>query len=239
MDGTGRLLFRQQAVFDAYDVSCVSYPHATPRSYDELAGLAEGRLEQSGPGVVLAESFGGPVALTLALRRPDLVRRMLLINTFAHYPRRLLIRLGVWLGRLLPARPSPRGSRRLRGYFFFTREIPPDERVEWWEQTADVPMSAFGHRVREVAAVDLRPLLPSIRIPALVVAAPNDRVVPCRAGVELARLLPNARLLRPRVGHAAMIHPLIDVARMLADPSLWPDGQDAETADGADGSSTG
>jgi pimeloyl-ACP methyl ester carboxylesterase len=126
MDGTGRLLFRQPAVFDAYDVRCLSYPHAPPRSYDELAGLAADRLEQSGPGVVLAESFGGPVALTLALRRPDLVQRMLLINTFAHYPRRLLIRLGVWLGRLLPS-ASARWRRWTCGL-----TCPRSASPRWW-----------------------------------------------------------------------------------------------------------
>ena len=52
--------------------------------------------------------------------------------------------------------------------------------------------------------------------------APNDKVVPCSAGRELARLLPNARLLLARVGHAALIHPRIDLARLLADPAHWP-----------------
>ncbi|HEY8506156.1 MAG TPA: hypothetical protein VIL46_16335, partial [Gemmataceae bacterium] len=81
----------------------------------------------------------------------------------------------------------------------------------------------FAYRLRMVARVDLRPRLSEVAAPALVLAAPNDRVVPAAAGAYLARHLPHARLIRPRVGHAALIHPAVDVAALLADPHLWPD----------------
>jgi pimeloyl-ACP methyl ester carboxylesterase len=222
LDGTGRLLHRQPGLHAAYDVSCVAYDHHTPATYEQLAALAVPHLERAGGGIVLAESFGGAVALTLALARPDLVRRLVLVNTFARYPRRLLIALGALLSRLLPAHPSPPGARGARGYFFFDPSIPEAARQEWWERTADVPMSAMGWRIRLLAGVDLRPRLRHVTAPALVLAAPNDRVVPARAGRELARLLPRARLLLPRVGHAALIHPRVDIAALLADPANWP-----------------
>src|SRR5436305_198603 len=70
--------------------------------------------------------------------------------------------------------------------------------------------------------LDLRPRLGEVRAPALVIASPNDKVVPCRAGRDLARQLPRARLLLARVGHAALIHPRIDLANLLADEAHWP-----------------
>jgi len=56
------------------------------------------------------------------------------------------------------------------------------DNLAWWERTAGVPMSAFGWRLRLVEGVDLRHRLHEVRTPALVVIAPNDRVVPPPAG---------------------------------------------------------
>jgi pimeloyl-ACP methyl ester carboxylesterase len=113
MDGSGRLLHRQPRLFEDYEVHCVAYPHHRPATYEELADLGAAALESSSgrrPGVVLAESFGGAVALTLALRRPDRVERLVLVNTFAFYPRRAVIEFAAWLGPLLPAKPSLRAG---------------------------------------------------------------------------------------------------------------------------------
>ena len=222
LDGTGRLLHRQPALYESYNVHCVAYPQDRPATYAELASLGITHLEQTGPGVVLAESFGGAVALTLALQRPDLVRRLVLINTFAYFPSRFLIHLAAWAGRFFPPRPSPPASRGLRGPFFFAPDIPEEERQAWWQRTGDVPMRGFGYRLKLIAGLDLRSRLSSIEIPALVLVAPNDRVVPCRAGMELARLLPSAHVVKVRAGHAALIHPGVNIARLLADPSCWP-----------------
>src|SRR5215207_6323956 len=102
LDGTGRLLHRQQQLHEDYQVECVAYPQDAVHSYGELADLAIGALERAGGGVVLAESFGGAVALLATLRRPELVRRLVLVNTFAYFPRGAIINLFAWLGRYLP-----------------------------------------------------------------------------------------------------------------------------------------
>jgi 3-oxoadipate enol-lactonase len=220
LDGTGRLLHRQPRLFKEYDVRCIAYPH-TPQTYQQLAALGEAELEQTGSATVLAESFGGAVALTLALKRPDLVRRLVLVNTFAYYPTRWVIHPVAWASYLFLPRPSPSWSRWFRSFFFFDPSIPESERQEWWELTADVPMTAFAYRLQMLSLVDLRTRLPEITTPTLVLAAPNDRVVPPSAGLLLARRLPHARFVRPVVGHAAMIHPAVDVAQLL---ERWEQG---------------
>ena len=91
LDGTGRLLHRQADLHEQYDVRCIAYPQDQPQTYESLANLALSHLEGAGGGIVLAESFGGAVALTLALQRPDLVQRLVLVNTFAYFPRRLIV----------------------------------------------------------------------------------------------------------------------------------------------------
>lgn len=221
IDGTGRLLYRQDRLNAEFALRCVSYPQDDRHTYADLVRLGVRALEETGPGALLAESFGGAVALMIALERPDLVRRLVLVNTFAHYPRRLFIDVAGLFGPWLPMKPSNPASRPLRGWFFFGPGTPKVDRDAWWEKTADVPMRVYGHRCRLLRDVDLRPRLGAVRAPAVVFVSPNDRVVPAAAGRLLARRLPRARLIETPAGHASLIDPRVDVAAWLGDESLW------------------
>ncbi len=221
IDGTGRLLHRQYGLRDRFTLRCASYPQDDQHSYADLVAIGIRHLEETGPAVVLAESFGGAVALMVALARPDLIRRLVLVNTFAHYPRRFSIDLLTLIGRWLPNRPSPHATRGFRGLFFFGRGVPKAEQDAWWDLTADLPMSVYGYRFGLLANLDLRPRLPEIDIPTLVFTAPNDWVVPATAGRLLAKRLPRAKLIAIPTGHAAMIDPRVDVAAWLEQRELW------------------
>jgi pimeloyl-ACP methyl ester carboxylesterase len=215
IDGTGRLLFRQQRLHDDYDVHCVAYPQDRTHTYADLAALVEGELYRAGPATLLAESFGGAVALMAALARPELVQRLVLVNTFAHYPRHFYIRLAAAVGPWLPAWPSSL-LRTTRGGLFLSPDVSWEVRRRWFELTADVPLSAFGRRFALIADVDLRARLTELAMPTLVLAAPDDHVVPPVAGRLLARQIKGATLVEPRTSHAALVHPAVDVAELLA-----------------------
>jgi pimeloyl-ACP methyl ester carboxylesterase len=222
IDGTGRLLHRQPGLKERFTLRCVSYPQEKPQTYEDLVALGEQQLEETGPGVVLSESFGGAVALMLALKRPELVRRLVLVNTFAHFPRRLFIELLASVGPWLPNKPSNPATRGIRGLFFFGPSVPKAEQDAWWDLTADVPMRAYGVRFPLIAGLDLRPRLSEIEIPALVFVASNDWVVPATAGRLLVKRLPRARMIGFPTGHAAMIDPRVDVASWLDRADYWP-----------------
>jgi pimeloyl-ACP methyl ester carboxylesterase len=226
LDGTGRLLHRQPRLHDAFRVLPNPYPQLEPRTYDQLADEAADRLTAAlapgGRATVLAESFGGAVALTLALRHPRLVERLCLINTFAWFPRRRLIAFGAWLLGNAPPRPAPARGRFLRELVLMNPRIRARERADWWKLTGDVPMCGFAYRARLIRELDLRPRLKEVTVPALVVIDPADRLVPARAGRELARGLPRARAVYASIGHAGLIHPRFDVCRLLSQTKFWP-----------------
>jgi pimeloyl-ACP methyl ester carboxylesterase len=222
IDGTGRLLFRQEQLFAEFAVTCVAYPQNDTHTYADLVALGASALEETGPAAVVAESFGGTVALGLALTRPDLVRRLVLVNTFARYPRRLFIDVAGLVGPWLPWAPPTSLTRPVRGYFIFGPGVTEEAKRAWWKHTADVPMRVYGHRCRLIRELDLRPRLSATTTPAVVFAAPNDRVVPAPAGRLLANRLPNARLLHPcATGHSALLDSRINVAVWLKDERLW------------------
>jgi pimeloyl-ACP methyl ester carboxylesterase len=221
IDGTGRLLYRQARLNAEFAPRCVSYPQDDRHTYADLVKLGIRALEETGPGVLLAESFGGAIALMVALERPDLVRRLVLVNTFAHYPRRFFIDVAGLFGPWLPMEPSHPASRPIRGFFFFGPEGSKADRAAFWEQTKDVPMRAYGHRCQLLRDLDLRPRLGEVRAPAVVFASPNDWVVPAPAGRLLAKRLPRAKLIEVPAGHAAMIDPRVDVAAWLNELRYW------------------
>ncbi len=222
LEGTGQLLFQQTRLFQHYEVHGIAYPQNRAGTFEELADQAAVPLEKAGSGIVLAESFGGVVALTLALQKPELIQRLILVNTFAYFPRRPVIEALAWMGRFLQEKPSPSTTRKFREHFFFSPDVPASTRVEWWKRTGVVPMGAMGRRLQLVKDVDLRPQLSVISVPSLVLVSRDDRVVPPGAGMLLAQRLPHARLLRLRVGHAALVHPQVDVACLLGNKEFWP-----------------
>jgi pimeloyl-ACP methyl ester carboxylesterase len=221
VDGTGRLLFCQKRLLADFNVRCVAYPQDDRHTYADLVSLGVAALEETGPGALLAESFGGAVALMVALARPDLVRRLVLVNTFARYPRRLPIDVLSVVGPWFPWLPPHPATQTVRSYFLFGRGVPPEVRGEWWERTKDVPMRVYGHRFRLLREVDLTPRLGEVRAPAVVFTSANDWVVPACAGRLLARRLPRAKAVSVPAGHPAMIDPRVDVGAWLTDEGLW------------------
>jgi pimeloyl-ACP methyl ester carboxylesterase len=221
VDGTGRLLFRQERLLTNFDVHCMSYPQDDTHSYADLVTLGVRTLEERGPSVVLAESFGGGIALMISLQRPELVRRLVLVNTFARYPRRLPIDVLSVIGPWFPWTRNNRATRPIREFFFFGPEIPKESRDAWWNRTDSVPMRVYGHRFRLLHSLDLRSRLSEIKAPAVVFMSSNDWVVPAAAGRLLAKQLPRAKAISIPVGHAAMVDPRVDVGAWLADASLW------------------
>ena len=148
-------------------------------------------------------SLGSMIALLLAREHPGSVGRLVLIGAYAG-----------WGGSLDAEQLTQRiASAR------FTMEHPVDE---WADDLIDT-MLAAGRITRtplappsmvgdwrpatmaallDVMAQDLRPGLPTIRTPAVVVRGTGDARSPRSASLELCDLLPHARLVEiPGAGH--------------------------------------
>ena len=98
MDGTGRLFDRLRAALpQRFDVQVISYPTNELLGYD---ALAERITIPSEPFAIVAESFSGPIGITLAARNLTHLRALVLVASFAQSP----IAVPDVLGRFLPDR---------------------------------------------------------------------------------------------------------------------------------------
>jgi pimeloyl-ACP methyl ester carboxylesterase len=108
LDGTGRLFAPLLAVLPpSYRTVILSYPTGKVLGYDALCARVVGELPKS-PHVLLAESFSGPVALMVAQRKPEGLKAVILVASFAANPR-------PWLSLLLG---------RFVGAWCFRRAVP-------------------------------------------------------------------------------------------------------------------
>jgi pimeloyl-ACP methyl ester carboxylesterase len=93
-----------------------------------------------------------------------------------------------------------------------------DERFrQWWArfQRASASPKAAANLLRMNAEIDIRHVLPSIRVPTLVLHAVGDRALPLEAGRYLARHIPGAQLVElPSEDHLPY---LTDADRILAE----------------------
>ncbi|HEU4760232.1 MAG TPA: alpha/beta hydrolase [Dehalococcoidia bacterium] len=146
-------------------------------------------------------SVGGTVALTLADRYPERVRRLALqgpVYRAADLPRRFRLVYEI-AGRtplieLIPKAP-------LKWWFFVrrldmgrdTRHLSAADRRQLGRDILRVPNETLVEVGRELLTLDLTDVAKRVRLPTLVLDGSEARLVPAKASRRLARLIPGAR----------------------------------------------
>jgi len=170
-----------------------------------FADIAEQLVEQLAPtgAVVLGNSVGGFAAARLAIRRPELVRGLVLIDSggFAGRPLQLrafcaLMSRPWFLRRIYPAfsalymRSRTPADRRARKVSVATTSRDPGLRAvtQLWRS-----FSSPEHDLRDAAG--------SILAPTLLIWGRRDPVIPVRIGRRLAARIPGSELIVLDTGH--------------------------------------
>ncbi len=159
------------------------------------------------PAVVVGLSMGGMVAQHLAIRRPELVRALVLVSTTpggaASPPATERGRAALFLPAELESGERARQALTLMTAPGFTDTHP--EALELAERNArHHPMSAdsYKRQFRAVRAHDAVAELASIAVPTLVLHGDADDLIPLPAGEYLAANIPGAALkVYPGTGH--------------------------------------
>jgi pimeloyl-ACP methyl ester carboxylesterase len=192
------------------------FDHRQDPMADGVEGLAERALavldadsEADVPAFVCGESFGGTAALTLARRHPGRVRGLILLSAFGWYPSIFtrIPQLGLALWRALGDRGALHILRLWRPLSLpGALGIPwPRELARTYLRRSALHLPSYRAKCEVSLQFDARPWLDSIHCPTFILIGTWDPVVPTRAGKELARRIPNARLHRLRGGHLAHV----------------------------------
>jgi 3-oxoadipate enol-lactonase len=156
------------------------------------AVATEVRERHGRPAHVCGLSLGAMTALQLAADHPDVVRSLVVSGAQVHANGPVMAAQTA----VFRLTPEARLLRQVAG-FIPSQALAPAVR----EDLAATGKSALLSVLREVSRVDLRPLLPRIEVPVLVLCGARDRVN-LRAARQLAAALPHAELkIVPDAGH--------------------------------------
>jgi pimeloyl-ACP methyl ester carboxylesterase len=174
---------------------------------------------------LLGSSFGSTVVLAAMARRPERVPRGVLQGGLAYRPltrrERFVARVASFLPGAMTRLPGrERLLEAVSGRDFAGR--PPGAWRHYLDCAARGPIATFASQALLVQGLDLRPLLPAIRQPVLLVCGDQDRVLGRAFEEALLAGLPNAgRVTIEGCGHVpSYTHPevLAEVVRQFLTP---------------------
>jgi len=181
---------------------------------DRIAAFLPSLAPRSKPDVI-ANGFGGFVALALAARHGDRIGRLVLCDTAANFPESGRVPFRNMAAAVEKAGMSAIVDTAVKrifspGYL----EKHPDAVGERRDVLLRTDPASFAAACRALASVDLRPLLRGIANPTLVVVGTLDSATPPELARELAAGIRDATLREiPDCGHCP---PLQEPGKFLA-----------------------
>lgn len=219
MDGTGQLFHRQiPSLVRNHRVAT----YALRDDVDNMETLIEdlaGVVRTAGggaPATLVGESFGGTLAMSFALAHPELVDRLVILNSFPRFLPQGRLRLARLVIGAIPWGVM-RIVRRLTAFRMHSRFTHRDEIRRFLALTARTTRRGYRARLGLLRGLDLRNRLGEIEAPTLLLAAELDRLVP---SIEQARYMaeriPGAtmRVLEGH-GHICLIAPNLHLGDLL------------------------
>jgi pimeloyl-ACP methyl ester carboxylesterase len=161
---------------------------------------------------LMAHSFGGRIALMMAAQQPERVRRIVLVDSAGIRPRqgwKYRIRVGLF-----------KAVKRFASLPFLRQH--QENLLAWTAQRMGSSDYRNAGPLREtfvkVVNEDLRPLLPQITVPTLLVWGENDQDTPVYQGRIMEQEIPTARLVvLENAGHFAYLDRLSHFCTLASD----------------------
>lgn len=188
LDGTGKLFDPIIPLLEPhFELIMVTYPDLD--SFTDYVDCAQNQLPASPGFSLLAESFSGPVAITLMAQQPGLIGPSVLSATFARSPLAALTRMANYI----PEQMFSIGA--LNQFCLDVYEIDDEDSSETQPLPLNVTEQLDGtllkHRISVLSRIDVSALLPAIEVPVLCLHALRDRIVAESDAQMLQQSLPD------------------------------------------------
>lgn len=225
MDGTGQLLRAQTEGLEAgFDVRCLAIPPDDLTSWEDLAQTVVDLINSEVAGdaersiYLCGESFGGCLAMKVAVLAPQLFKRIILINPASSFNRRPWIAWGANLSRYLPEVVYQFSSVTFLPLLASFSQISATDRQALIEAVRSVPQKTSIWRMSllrdfEVPKEKLRQLTQL----TLLVASADDKLLPSLPeAYRLKRIFPNAQVVvLPESGHTCLLEENINLYEIM------------------------
>lgn len=165
---------------------------AGPYSLEDLTADAEALIDAlgCGPVIFVGLSIGGMVGQSLAARRPDLVRALVLSNTAAK-----MGDAAAWNDRIAVITANGLASMEaaILDRWFGPRFRATEEAALWGAMLTGTPQAGYLGCCAAIAGADLTEATRSLRLPTLAIAGSHDGASPPDLVAATAALIPDAR----------------------------------------------
>lgn len=229
MDGTGRLLHRQsESLAPFFNLHCLSLPAVSIHSWDEMAqsviSLVSTKIKQKSV-YLCGESFGGCLALKIALKKPEIVDKLILINPASSLRQASWLGLGITLSHWLPEAVHQASTLGFLPLLASLSRIEAPDRRQLLQAMRSLPQSVVCSRLSLLYDFVVEPFqLQQFKQPSLIIASGADRLLASvEEGKRLQNFLPQAQLeILPQSGHACLLESQLNLAHILKNKNFLP-----------------
>lgn len=180
---------------------------------DDIAAV----MDEQGMGAsdVLGISMGGCIALMLAVRHPEKIRRLIVAVSLAHSDpppnRSEFLLASIW--EMRDRGIAPDLISRFTAVTLLSEEVfQQGWLMDAWVNAPEDPFaqsrSGFDLQIAALENYDIREQIKAIQAPTLVMSSPDDILVPPRFQDEIHSLIPNSEMKRYPGGHVFMLLPM-------------------------------
>ena len=220
LDGTGELFYKQApALARSYCVAAFRLREHGRFTYDDLTDDVADVIRNAGGSraTIVGESFGGTIAMQFAIRFPQMVERLVVVNSFPRFRPHWKIEIAAAFAPIIPPRLTWLLRRGANTLGLMQDGVGAEDRRRFFQAVRGVKHEAWARRLRLIAELDLENRLPEIQAPALFVAGAED---PLLNSVREARLMasriPGADVkIIDGAGHACLLGNKVILADLL------------------------
>jgi pimeloyl-ACP methyl ester carboxylesterase len=228
LDGTGELFYRQlPELARDFTVATFALRAAGHFTYQDLVEDLAGLIEKLGKNsaTICGESFGGTLTLQFALARPEMVERLVVINSFSYFRNRALLMAGRLLLDFTPFELIHFGRTIAVSLNMLAEDLPAEDKKRFLSITKKVNKLGVARRMELIAEYDLREQIGGINLPTLFIASRRDRLQNSVAEAQaMAARMPQAKIkIIEDMGHIPLPAPNFSLHAIFAEAGFLPE----------------
>ena len=226
MDGSGKLLYTQIPDLAPHlNLRCLAIDREDLSNWKQLATatidclqkeLAKDNLKRI---YLCGESFGGCLAMSVAINAPQLVAGMVLINPASSFMQQPILSWGINLTRWMPSWIHGNSPLGLLPFLAELSRIKSSDRRTLLNAMKTLSQEVVSWRLSmlrdfSVTASQCK----QFQQPTLIIASGSDRLLPSvKEASRLVRLFPNSAMeILPKSGHACLLESEVNLAHILS-----------------------